>query len=704
MEKDYKTGHDKIETDNLAVSTDYKTNSLGRGVQSLSKIDFGEEAMTRATYIVSACRKFKAPRLERIAMYRDLYAGKVKKKFRQPFNVILPVFSGTMDTLMAGFNDDLAMRYEEQEPADYITAKKVSALWEQESTSQAQNAKFSLKTRWDRSNAMFSGRGFMTNYAQSIPAYQNNFEIFELDDAIFQPLGGGHLENHLYAGRENVIRSVAQLQKGSYDQTQVKKLLAICAQTDFMPVDDKEVQTYLSKFKASGLDPNNADYIGETVFNLVELVLTINGTRWYMLFSPWYRIWVRLEKNSVMNSADLYPFVSWATHEDNKNFLSKSYADDMYGVADAVHTLFNQELTNREKRNFNARAFDKDIFPDVAKLDQAQYRPDALVPADTKGGTRRISEGIYTFETAELNGTIDLIQFMSQEAGRDIGVTDLSMGGVQNVSKKATVVFAEQQNISKRLLLRSSPYTEAMGEIGKLFIVGLKDHMPAKIALKRLGSEGIGFDPEITRFDLDTYSPLQVKIISSSQEMRNSQLKKEARMKTLSEIAQNPNEIALVNPSWLVESKLRDGAEYNDSEIAIAMDTKNYGSKEEQAYAHSAIQEVLVNKKPQLYYGATTLFQEIIYDYARNNKSKINDKQYTTLLDLVMAHDIIVQENLERKAQEQNIQPTDPALQEDGGAVPNAIPKRPAPPVVPQNNITAALNNAKRQVRAGAIQ
>ncbi len=684
---------------------EYKTSLLGRGMPSLSKEQFGEEAMTRATYIVSNCRKFKAPRLEKIAMYRDLYAGKVKKKFRQPFNVVLPVFAGAMDTLMAGFNDDLALQFEEQEPADYISAKKQSALWDMEVSSTTPNAKFALKTRWDRSNAMFSGRGFMTNYAQSIPNYQNNFEIYELDDAIFQPGGGGHLESHLYAGRENVLRSVSQLKTGAYDQSQVKKLLERCAETDYHPFDGDDA-TYLAKFKASGLDPKNADYIGETLFNLVELVMTIAGTRWYMLFSPWYRTWVRLEKNSVMSSGDLFPYVSWATHEDNKNFLSKSYADDMYGIADAVHTLFNQELTNREKRNFHARAFDKDIFPDVAKLDQAQYRPDALVPADTKGGTRKISEGIYAFETPELRGTIDLINFMNESTGRSVGVTDLSMGGVQNVSKKATVVFAEQQNISKRLLLRSSPYTEAMAEIGKLFIQGLKDHMPAKVALKRLGDEGVGFDPEITRVDLDTYSPLQVKIISSSIEMKNSQLKKEARMKTLAEMSANPAELALINPRWLVESKLRDGAEYDDAEIALAMDTKNYGSKEEQAYAHSAIQEILAGKKPELYFGATTLYQEIVYDYARNNKTKITAKQYIQLMDLVTAHDTIVKENLTRKAKDQinaGAGAMNPAIPTDAGAG-GGNPVPPANPVVPQNNATTMLNNAKAQVRAGAMQ
>jgi len=34
------------------------------------------------------------------------------------------------------------------------------------------------------------------------------------------------------------------------------------------------------------------------------------------------------------------------------------------------------------------------MFPDIGKLDQAQYRPDPLVPADTKGGTRKLTAEI----------------------------------------------------------------------------------------------------------------------------------------------------------------------------------------------------------------------------------------------------------------------------------------------------------------------
>lgn len=646
---------------------------------TLTKKQLAEEATRRAMLLVAQCNKFKQPRLDQIARYRELYAGKTKKKFRQPFNVVLPVFSGAMDTLAADFNDDLAVNITETEPADYLAVRKVDALWQQETGSVAPNAKFAYKTRTDRMNALFSGRGFMMNYAVSDPEYCNHFEVFELEDAIFQPDGGGQWATHLYAGRQNVRRTKSQLEKSSiYDKAQVTELLARAGDNAYVPTDcDDSAQAGIAKFKAAGLDVKGANYVGESVFKLAEMRINIDGERYYLLFSPWYQTWLRFEKFTDVFEAGIDPWSSWATHEDNKNFLSKSYADDLYGIADAVHTLFNQELTNREKQNLGARAFDTEMFPDVAKLDQAQYRPDALVPVNTLGGARKIQDGLYSFETPELRGTIDLINWMNETTGRNVGVTDLSQGGVQNVSKKATVVFAEQQNISKRLLLRSSSYTEAMGEIAKIFVQGAKEHLPAKMAIKRLGIEGQDWEGVIRRTDLDLYGDIDITITSSAIEMRNSQLKKQARKEALDSIAADPAQAAQVNPRFIVEEKLRSIAEYDDAEIAIAMDTKNYGNKEEVSYAHRGIQAILNGEKPDTFYGATTLFMQIIHDYAVNNRVSLGDRKYEVLIDYELSHAELARENMIRKARVEAA--ATPAPGEEEVIDPAAVPAAPNP-------------------------
>jgi hypothetical protein len=667
------------------VYTDSKDEEILDSVDDKNK---GEQSLadeitkTVAVRLIAECNKFKQSRLDKIQKYRDLYAGSVPKKFRQPFNVVLPVFAGIMDTLAADFNDDLSVDITEKEPADYISVRKIARLWHDETTSLSPNARFAYKARTDRHNALFSGRGFMMNYAVSSPEYRNCFEIFELEDAIFQADGGGLWDLHRYSGRQNVIRSAHDLKSGSYDKEQVKKLLACASKSDFMPYDSEEEKAGLTKFKAMGLDPKSADFVGEQLFKLVEMRLNVRGTRYYLLFSPWYQTWLRFDKFKEVFSADIDPWVSWQTHEDNKNFLNKSYGDDAYGVADATHTLFNQELTNREKKNLNARMYDREMVPDVAKLDAAQYRPDALVPIDTKGGVRKLSDAVFTFETPQLQGTINLIDWTQQQSGKALGVSDVSMGQADNVSKKATVVLAEQHSISKRLLLRSSPYTEAMGLIARNFIQSAKDHLPAKKALSRLGIDGEDWDRVIKRTDLDLWGDVDVKVTSSAIEMRNSQLKKEARSKVLTEISMDPNQAAQVNPKWLVKTKLKDIAELDEGEIKLAMDTQNYGNETEVARAHEAIQAVQANQKPQVFYGATTLFMQIIHDFAVNNRNSLGDRKYQILIDFEMAHGSIAQENMIRRAQQTPVAPTDPnAAPPAEGLMPTATPTPTTPPI-----------------------
>jgi hypothetical protein len=134
---------------------------------------------------------------------------------------------------------------------------------------------------------------------------------------------------------------------------------------------------------------------------------------------------------------------------------------------------------------------------------------------------------------------------------------------------------------------------------------------------------------------------------------------------------------------WLIEEKLRSAGEYDDAEIKIAMDTKNYGNKEEVAYAHEGIQEILAGKKPQLFYGATTLFMQIVHDFAVNNRSTLGMQKYTALIDYELAHASLAQENMVRKAAQ------DVATIAAGGGgtgAPVTEPTKPVPPTgQPQN-------------------
>lgn len=647
-----------------------------------------DAAVQKALYQLVASTEFKKPRMERIARYWKLYDGKTDKKLRQLFNVAIPVFPGMIDTLNTQYDSPIQLKFKEGDASDTFKVQKINGAFQMEIMDTSQNSKWDSKLRMLRHHAIITGRGIARYTVTSDPSYKSELDVVNLKNFHFQPRGGQYLENHLFAGEENIEYTEADLKTGVkagiYDKEQVDLLISRSGQTDYLP--DSENTTFsdkLSRFKPLGLDPDNHNYIGEAVYKLCEWVLRIDGVRYYLLFHPWSKTWLRFEKWKNIDSSNLFPWKSFATHPDDENFLSKAFADDMYPAADAIVALFNQELTSREKRNFSPRAYDKDMFPDVRKLDEASFRPDTLVPADTKNGTRRISEGIYEFKSGELNGTVNLIDWMSGSIGRSTGATDLSQGDTSEASKKASVTFAEQKAVSKRIGWGSQPFQEMLGDLGKAFIYGLKDHMPSKMAIRVLGEAGWDWD-QITRLDLTTSKDIDILIISSDKEMQESELKIKNRKDALAQIGLDPILAGVINPQKRAEELLRSVGQYDENEVAEFLDVKTYDNKKSLAKAAESIQLVLQGSKPVLWYGADSAFLQKIVNFASDNRVTLKEK-YNILMDYVMAHKDIAMQNAARQAKDDartiNQSPA-PAAPGGDAAAPAPVPG-PANPGLP---------------------
>lgn len=628
---------------------------LGSRYKNLSRERLAEEAVQVATRQIMACADFKKPRLQRLGKYWALYDGQVPKKLRQLFNVPIPVFPGMIDTLNAQYDTPVQLTFREGDPSDYFKVQKINGAFQMEVMNTTQNSKWDSKLSMIRKHAIMNGIGIPKLTATSDPEYKSELEVVNLKNYTFQPRGGLYVENHLFNGEEDIQKTQAELVQGalngSYEKKQVKLLIERYNNADYLPMDNKDFGEKLSRFKPLGLDPENHSYVGQTVYKLAQQILEIDGTRYLLVFQPWTQTYLRFEKWSDICSGDLYPWRPYTTHEDDENLLSKSYGDDLYAAADAIVGMVNQELTNREKQNFHPRAYDKDMFTDVRKLDEAMHRPDALVPADTKNGTRRISEGIYEFKVGELRGTIDLVDWITGTLGRNTGATDMAQGSVEDVSKKASVAFAEQKSVSKRLSWGSQPWQTMMADLGKLYLYGLKDHMPSKMAIRMMGENGWDWD-EVSRVDLNTTKDVDVLIVSSDKQMEESEMKVQKRKEALLGIGADPLMAAQVNAKWRAEETLRSVGGFEDADVAVALDVKSSADKKSLAKASDSIQQILRGKKPDLWYGANIAFVQKIVDYASDKRSTLKDK-FEVLMQYAMEHTDIVRQNLERKAAEE---------------------------------------------------
>lgn len=618
-----------------------------------------------------ASREFKAPRLKQLEKFVDAYNGRVKEKLRVTFNVPFPVFSGLVDTLLADFDDPISLQFKENDPADYSAIRKVNACWLGQKDSLDTDLMWDMKLRWDRMNALMTGRGIQKFFCESDPEFKQVFKVIHLADFEFEPRGGGHLENHLFHGESGLEKSEDEITSlalsGYYDQSSVDKLITTSSKTDYKP--DKE-QEFLQAFRSLGLDPSSNNYVGSTIHYLCDWIMTYEGKRYSMVFDPWTQVTLRCELLEDMTDSNLSPYTSWATHEDQKNFMSKAYGDDFYAFHETIGTLVNQELTNRAKQNMNARAYDPEMWPDIAKLDKASYRPDSLVPFDSLSGTRKVSDGIYEFKTAELKGTIDLVNWLESALAKDTGVTEIQSAGAGK--GKANVQYSLLQQAQKRLSFKAHSYSQCYTEIGLRYLWGLREHMPSALMVQLSGVDGYGWD-ELKKGELNFNKKPNVKIINQTEQDKMNVLGKDQKIQAITNILGNEVLMQQNNPRKLNEIVLRDVGGWNDQDIFELMDTQSFASKDVMTEADIAIQSLVRGKKPELCYVANIAFLQKIYNFEKTHRNTLGQEKSQLFHEYIIELSPIAMENMVslavkmKSAQTGQPQPGSAMPQDSGG-------------------------------------
>jgi hypothetical protein len=615
--------------------------------------------------------KFKQPRLEEIKKSEDLYLNKTKKPLKGRFNIPIPVMGGFVDELMSKIDDPPNLTFTHRTEADYMKAKKVTAAWQQDSTKE--------ESEWDISDldckklACFSGVGISKIYAESDPKYRSVLDIVDINDFNFEPMGGAILERHLFCGEENIFKTKFQLEEGIgniYDAEQVGILIANISSGEQKKNQDL-YENKTNRFAGLGLDPKTNNYVGVDLYNLTEWYMQHNGKRYYLLFDYPTGIWVRCEELKNVFESELWPYTPWHTHRDRFNFLSKAPCDDMRPIAEGIQILVNQAFENRQKRNWGQRAYDDDIFPDPAQL---EFRPAGLVKAKP-GPNRRISDGIYVFETPEVSGTIDLIAFMDNFAGKKTGVAT-----GEDQDKKVGIYYGDLKKVADRMNLYNKYYKNAQRAMGRRYVWGLKEHMPEKLAVKVIGDKGIDWQ-DLIREDLDV--ELDIAISGSNSQAEADAIKAKQKNDSLIYVTGHPLLQKEVNPRWATENLLANGG-WDDEQIRVGMDTKNDGNQEISAEAADENQKIVEGEEVKPNRKATTahIQKHIDFSYSLENdiaKSKGKEKEseleaQMKLMAHIEAEMPIAQENMTRAAVLANPLP----LQGQGGQ-PGQPPEQPMP-------------------------
>lgn len=572
---------------------------------------------------LTTSQNFKQPRMLEIIDNENVYNFQLKPALQGRLNVPFDgvVLSGFVDTLVAQVNKPPKIEFNDPTGANLKGARKTTAAFEKDS----KKIRLKMRDRSGKKLAALAGRAIFKYYAESDPKYCPY--LFNVDHLDFhcEPNGGGHLDDHYFHWQENIFRSKEDLVSGGvsgwYDKDQVTQLIASYESPDFK----KNTDTYNNKnarYMSLGLDMQTNNYIGGTLYNLVEGDAFYKGKKYHVIWDGCTGIWLRCKLLREDFGSDLTPFLSFASPmEDAFNFWNRGPADQIKPIAEAIRLNLNEILNNNRKRNWDMKAVDKTMFPNLKDLD---WRQDGIVVANVPLNSS-IQNGIYRFETPEISGALNLNSYLNNMAGEKLGISAQTQGDARE--DKVGIYQGNQIQISKRMKLISDSYEEMYEDLGIRYDWGLWDHASEDEMVKLISTDGIGWE-KITNEDKDP--EYVVAVVTSAAEMAETEEEKRIRLEALLSVEKDPNQMKFVNPKVLVEEKFRLSS-FSDDKIKQLMNTKADASDESLSECKKAIEMILEGKKPSINKSATTGYLQYLSDWIFNNSDDLSDDQRLAL-------------------------------------------------------------------------
>lgn len=636
----------------------------------MTNLKTADEIVLIAQKQITTSRNFKQPRIIEILDSEDVYAFKLRPTLQGRLNVPFDgvVMSGFIDTLVAQVNRPPKIEFIDETGANLKGARKITSAFERDS----RKMRLRMKDRQGKKLAALGGRAIYKYYAESDPKYCPYLQLIDYLDFHCEPNGGGHLDDHYFHYQENIFRSKAELEAGGksgwYDKNQVAKVIKAYDSPDFKKNEDI-FNNKNSRYATLGLDVESNNYIGGTLYNLVEGDTYYEGIKYHIIFEQKSGIWLRCVPLPEDFGSDLTPFISFASpQEDAFNFWNRGPADQIKPIAEAIRLNLNEILNNNRKRNWDMKAVDSQMFPDLKQLD---WRQDGIVHANVQLG-QSIQNGIYRFETPEISGALNLNAYLNNLAGEKLGVNSQTQG--QGSEQLATIYKGNELQISKRMKLISDSYEEMYEDLGKRYDWGLWDHADEEEMVKLISTDGIGWE-KITKEDKDP--EYGVAVITSATELTETDEEKQTKLNSLISIEANPNQAPLVNQKAMVEEKLRLSG-YDEEKIKKIMNTKADATDELISEAKKAIELILEGKKVGINQGATTGYLQYISDWILDNADDLKPEDKDKLQIYFDQHVSIAIRNAEKKQFEQELLAGQPLLPEGEQPTPLA-PGSPLP-------------------------
>jgi hypothetical protein len=584
---------------------------------------------------------YRQPRLKEIRENEDMVAGVVKPALQGRYNVPFDgvIASGFVETMVAQNNKTPVIKFKDTKGSNLQSVMKIQAMWESDMGVTKQN--WAKKDRLSKRLAAVANIGIFEYYASSDPKYKGTLHNIDHYDFHCEPNGGSDIEDHVFKGVYNQYRTkekIIELGKtGYYDANQVNTLLRSYTTPDYKFNEDMH-RNKIERMNSLGLDVESNNYIGTQVFNTARWVTQYEGEQWYMEFDYRSGIWLKCELLKDVFESEVSPWVVWTPVEHAFTLWTPGLFDQIKPVAEAIRINLNEVLNNNRKRNWDMKAVDTTMFPDLSQLN---WRQDGIVQAKVPMG-QSIQNGIYHFQTPEISGALNLNQYLNDFLGINTGISDQTKG--ESSQDTLGIAKINELQVSKRMKLIGDSYTEAYARLAYRWDWGLYEHLTTGMAVKTIGADGAQME-SIMKEDVDP--DYDVEVITSHDDQVESEQKKAMKAQAMERISVNPIAMQAINPKWYVEQELLIGG-WSQEEVRLAMDTQNDATDEVLSIADKNIERIMAGKEPKEARNATTGYLQRIHTFMQDNE-QLTPEQLVALQTHFDAHVEIAAENKARQ-------------------------------------------------------
>lgn len=611
-----------------------------------------QKAVSMAIELIDNWDKFARTRLNDIQEKEENYFGKVRPRSSGRSNFPVPVLSRYVDEIKSRLDESPSLKVGSNvSPSRKLVGSKAEAV--------IKDLKKPTKGNWnkyDRNSrhlALFAGYNAVELYSEVTDGdFRLYFDPIDHNEFVFEAGGGNDLEKHSGVGRFPIWRTKSQLESraesGLYDTNQVDELISSRGGTGYKK-NDSFFKNKFQKYKSLGIDIENFDYVGQPVYALAQMQVTMDfghgSERWLITFDYSSGKWVRFQPLKEVFPSGMYSIDLWQTHEDMNNVMCKAPVDDMWSLCELIRLKINQLVDNHTARIYGQRGYDANFVPDPSQLPWKQASQ--LVKMKAYNG-KPISQGIYEFKTEDMtSSTLDLVKWTDEFLTSVVGINP---NDVSAETQKVGILFGQIQKTAARMGAYNKSFKEMWERHAVRALWEMKEHLTEKQTIQIIGTKGVEWH-DFVGAELENPSDFDILAEGSNVELEMSEARKKLQNQALSDIAANPDLAKQVNPRWLVEKKLK-AAEFSDEDTHQGMDVQNYGNEDMIARADMACEQIIKGKKPDIYQGADVSFMQYILDYAGKLDSS-EAKKKIMLMNYGRAHKSIVVKNMANKAVEE---------------------------------------------------